>query len=512
MLRNQKPAAPAGRNRLFIIGVCLLAISLATLRVSAASANPSRVSDDTPQVLGGPAAAFTIFLPGQSGSNANAHVHDSVAFDASASQGSGLAFGWSFGDGTPVAGGQKATHAFDLVDDYQVRLTVADTAGRTSSTTQTLRVIPVVQALVSDPPLKQVAIGAVIPATLYISAPGPVTISTSLSSDLIKGSPVTFSTGDTLALAALSGQVANESNPTIDQQIIQTPGGSIPLKGNVGVLVSYKTSAGAGVDLVYPMDLQKDPSPVKGVWSITYPNFSLVTGKTDPTQPDLDGYYLRGDPGFHHPDDPLVRRYAMVAARAGSALPDDPAQVMENIYSYVGGLLGSDDPAQIEPDTYTAQKIADGVLVPGQRAQKYICIGQTYFLASLSRTIGLPSRELTVALANPVSQSASGLWTVDYVQEGATEVWHDNSWHLYDTWLHIRQLDDYLIQKYAYQAWYSNSAQRTQLTAKNGDPLGLYGHDFAIGEYEGIPASWSEWTLRARRERSGVTVVDFPTS
>jgi hypothetical protein len=119
---------------------------------------------------------------------------------------------------------------------------------------------------------------------------------------------------------------------------------------------------------------------------------------------------------------------------------------------------------------------------------------------------------LTIALANPVTQGASGAWTVDYVQEGATEVWYNSAWHLYDTWLKIRNLDDYLIQKYAYQAWYSNSAQTTQLIAKNGDPLGLFGHDFAIGEFEGFPASYNEWNYRASKERSGVTIADFPTS
>ncbi|HTE85000.1 MAG TPA: PKD domain-containing protein [Dehalococcoidia bacterium] len=509
LIRALKPATP--RHLGASIGICLLIVILAALTVAPAAASPSPLVDQAPQVIGGPVAAFTITAPTQTSSNLSARVFEPVTFDATASQGAGLAYGWTFGDGTPAVSGQKATHLFDLVDDYQVTLAIASASGATVATTQSLRIVPAVPALVSDPPMQQVAIGAVIPVTLYIRAPGPATITASLTGDLITGKPVEFSTGDALAYASLTGQVANESNPTIDQSIIQTPG-SVPLKGNVGVQIAYKTSAGASVEMVYQMDLQKNVSPALGVWSITYPNFSLITGKTDPAQPDLDSYYLKGDPGFHHPDDPLVRRYAMIAARAGGALSDDPARVMENVYSYVTGLLGSDDPAQIDSDTLVAQKISSGILVPGQRAQKYICIGQTYFLSSLSRTLGLPSRELTIALANPVSQSSSGAWTVDYVQEGATEVWYAGSWHLYDTWLKIRQLDDYLVQKYAYQAWYSNSAQSTQLTAKNGDPLGLYGHDFAIGEYEGIPASWNEWNLRASKERSGVTIVDFPTS
>jgi PKD repeat protein len=493
-----------------VIGLFLFLIATAVWAAVPASASPASTLGQVPQVVGGPQAAFTISSPAQNGSGLSAHVGDVVTFDATASP--GLSYGWTFGDGTPTVGGQKTTHTFALVDDYQVTLTVAGAGGATTSSTQPVRIIPSLQALVSNPPMQQIAIGAVIPATLYLRAPGPATVSAGLSGDLINGKPLEFSTGDAVAFAQLSGQVANESNPTIDQNIIRTSGGSVPLKGNVGVEISYKTSAGANVDLVYPMDLQKDLTPAQGVWSITYPNFSLITGKTDPSQPDTDGYYLKGDPGFDHPTDPGVRKYAMVAARAGGALPDDPAQVMENIYSFVGGLMGSDDPAQVDPDTVVVQKILDGTLVPGQRAEKYICIGQTYFLASLSRTLGIPSRELTIALANPVTQGASGAWTVDYVQEGATEVWYNSAWHLYDTWLKIRNLDDYLIQKYAYQAWYSNSAQTTQLIAKNGDPLGLFGHDFAIGEFEGFPASYNEWNYRASKERSGVTIADFPTS
>jgi PKD repeat protein len=493
-----------------LFGLCVL---LAAFTSSPAGANPLSVTGQVPQVIGGPVAAFIITSPAQHpGSNPTAHVQETVTFDASASKGNGLTYGWYFGDGTPGVSGQKAIHTYSQVDDYQVTLAIVDASGANTSNTQSLRIMPAIQAAVSNPPNKQVAIGAVVPVTLYLKAPGPSVITAKLNGDLINSPAIQFATGDDLAYAQLSGQVANEANPTIDQSIIRTPGGTVPLKGAVGVELTYNTSSGSNVDLVYQLDLQKDLNPAQGTWSITYPDFSIITGKTDPSQPDENGYYLKGDANFHHPNDPDVRRYAMIAARAGGPLPDDPAQVMENVYSYVTGLLGSDDPANLDSDTTVVQKIDDGILVPGARAEKYICIGQTYFLSSLSRTLGLPSRELTIALANPVSQNASGAWTVDYVQEGATEVWYNSSWHLYDTWLKVRQLDDYLLQKYGYQAWYANSPQTTQLIAKNGDPLGLYGHDFAIGEFEGFPANYNEWNYRASRQRNGVTIVDFPTS
>lgn len=495
--------------------ICLFALGLvltAGLALSSGhvEAGPLPIVDQQP--ANGPLAAFNVIIPGQADPAANGRVHDTLTFDASSSQGGGLQYGWDFGDGSPPIAGQKVTHAFSTINDYTVTLTVSDQTGKTASTTKSVRIIPLIDSLVSVPPLKQVMIGAVIPVLLYLQAPGISDLNANLSGDLISGKPSTFSTGDQLAYASLTAQVANETNSTIDQKIIQQPGGNIPLQGNVGLHLTYQTPAGKDVDLNFLVSLQKDRDPNKGVWSITYPNFSLDTGTTDPNEPDQDGYYLKGDPGFHHGSDPLVRRYTMRAARAGGVLSDDPAQVMENLYTYSAGLFGSDDPAQIEPDTVVVQKIADGELVPGAQSEKYICISQTYFLTSMARTVGLASRELTIALGNPVDQNRSGAWTVDYVQEGAAEIWFDNSWHLYDTWMHIRNLDDYLNRRYAYQAWYSYSAQDYDLIAKNGDPLDLYGHNFAIGEYEGTPADPNEWYLRQAKERAGVTVEGFPTN
>ncbi len=494
----------------------MLALSLSLLSAGAAlkPAGPAAASTQTvAQQTGGPAASFTSSVGSQSTDSSFPRVHDLVTFNAGQSPGSGLTYSWSFGDRSPAATGKTVTHAFGLVDDYHVTLTVTDASGQTGTATKTLRVTPLVQMLVSNPPQKQIAIGSVIPATLYIQAPGPATVNADLSGDLINGKPVAFSTPDQLAFVTLTGQVATESNDTINNQIIQKPGGSVPLKGNVGVEVSYDVSTGDTEDLVFTLDLQKDVDPARGDWSITYPNFSLITGTPDPSQPDVGGYYLKGDPGFHHPDDPLVRHYAMQAARDGGALPDDPGKVAGNIFSFVRGLFGSDDPANLEPDTTVVQKIDSGELVPGERDEKYICISQTYFLSSLTRTLGLPTRELTVALANPVSQDASGTWTVDYVQEGSAQVWYAGDWHLYDTWYGLNQFDDYLTRqgKYAYQAWYANSPQNFQLIAKNGDPLGLYGHDFAIGEYVGTPAAPDQWTLLQRKTRTGIAVAGWPT-
>src|SRR5438105_2500610 len=129
------------------LSVCILATAALLFPVVPANASPSLASDLVSQQAGAPTAAFTISTPGQSGANINASVHAQVTFDATPSQGGALGYTWTFGDGT-TGNGQKITHAFGLVDDYTVTLTVGNAAGQTASTTQTLRVVPLVQALV----------------------------------------------------------------------------------------------------------------------------------------------------------------------------------------------------------------------------------------------------------------------------------------------------------------------------------------------------------------------------
>lgn len=503
------------------LSVALLAVTLFVLSVAAWPAGLALAKSPSTgrtgvvaQTAGAPMAHFSFGVPGVTDPNQNPQVHDAIRFDASASQGNALSYSWNFGDSSPTVTGTPASHAFSTVDDFTVTLTVTDSSGQTATTSQSVRVVPIVQALVATPPLQQVVPAGAVPLQLYVQAPGPKTLNAQLSAGgLITSDSKAFSTKDDLESVPLNGVVANETDPTIAQQIIQTPGGSVSLDGKVNFDITYQTSAGRSVDLGYVGSLQKDVDATKGTWSITYPNFSIITGTTDPSEPDVNGYYMNGDPGFHHPDDPLVRKYAIQAARAGGTFPSDPAQAMENIYAYVGGLFNSDDPAQIEPDNVVAKKIASGELVPGQRSEKYICISQTYFLSSLARTIGLASRELTIGLANGTSQDPNtGVWTVSYVQEGATQVWFANSWHLYDTWLRIRNLDDYLVRKYAYRAWYAFSPQSFELEAKDGSGLGLYGHDFAIYEEDGSPAGPDMWRLVQQKERDGITVDGFPTS
>src|SRR6476620_10059283 len=127
-----------------LLALCLL-LAAVTFWIAkpAAAEGPSPAERMSQQA--GLVASFTVSIPGVSGASPNAPVHQAVSFDASGSQGSGIGYTWTFGDGSPNASGQKVTHAFSTVDDFNVTLTVGSATGPTASSSQTVRVVPLVQ-------------------------------------------------------------------------------------------------------------------------------------------------------------------------------------------------------------------------------------------------------------------------------------------------------------------------------------------------------------------------------
>ena len=293
------------------------------------------------------------------------------------------------------------------------------------------------------------------------------------------------------------------------------PGGSGPagsVSGYLQAATPSPTSAGGTIPVrgtaASPAAASATPAPgqTTGVWSITYPTYLPIVGR--PTnEDDVANYYLTGDTDFHHADDPLVRRWAIKIARNGGAFPNDPQQAADNIYHFVYNLLGIGDPGKLDNDVDILQSIVNGDLVPGSRSVEFICIAHAYFVSSLTRELGLPTREETIGLARPQYQNADNSWVVKYYQEGANQVWYGGAWHHYDTWIGTRNRDSYLDIYLAETAWYAFSAQNHPFLDQYDQPTGFAGHDFGIALADGTPGYPGDWKFIEQHVREGVTLA-----
>ncbi|HLZ70622.1 MAG TPA: PKD domain-containing protein [Dehalococcoidia bacterium] len=248
-------------------------------------------------------------------------------------------------------------------------------------------------------------------------------------------------------------------------------------------------------------------APPPNIWAVTYPTYLPIVGRPA-NEDDVDDYYLKGDKDFHAADDPMLRRWAIKIARNGGVFPNDPQRAADNIYRYVNGVLGIGDPGELQTDLVLLGRIVNGSLVPGARRGEYICIAHAYFVSSLTRELGLPTRELTIGLARPNFQDNSGTWHVTYYQEGANQVWYAGAWHHYDTWLGTRDRTSYTDTYLQYIAWYAFSTQQSAFTDVNGNPVGLSGHDFSIGKFAGSPGAPEQWRLLDQGTRTGLTIAE----
>jgi hypothetical protein len=298
-----------------------------------------------------------------------------------------------------------------------------------------------------------------------------------------------------------SGMVAGyQQAPT------QTPA---PFASQTPVPIATRRPAGVATAPPFATATPGPQPPPAGplAWSITYPTYLPIVGRPV-NEDDVNDYYLTGDKAFHHADDPLVRRWAIKIARNGGAFPNDPKVAADNIYQFVYSLLGIGDPGQLDSDVDILQSVVSGDLVPGSRSVEFICIAHAYFLSSLTRELGLPTREETIGLARPLSQDSDGDWNVKYYQEGANQVWYGGAWHHYDTWIGTRDRDYYLTIYLAEAAWYAYSAQSTPFLDQYDQPTGFAGHDFGIAIEDGTPGDPSQWRFVEQHIRDGITLTE----
>lgn len=299
-------------------------------------------------------------------------------------------------------------------------------------------------------------------------------------------------------------KVDTELEPVIREQVIRQVGGSIAIRdGALALALDFSDLDGNSRTASFQPTVY-DFNHTDTVVKIEYPDLKRLTGLPE-NGAGVDNYYLRGDLDFNHPDDFYVRKLAIEAGRRGGVFPDDPEKVADNIYAYINATFGDAEPGDFNSDYNIARLIDDGTIVRGRLNGGYICIGQSYLMASLTRTLGMPSRELNLAVAKPSYQRADGVWVVTWFQEGAVHTWYNGQWTLYDLWIGFKGSNGYFTGDLAYQMWATYDRRATEFVTLNGVPTTLKGHNFNL-----FPGNPPQFEFVEERTKPGYRVVGMP--
>lgn len=297
-------------------------------------------------------------------------------------------------------------------------------------------------------------------------------------------------------------KVDTENEPSLREQVVRTVGGTIPLNGGALVLaLDFTDASGATQTATFQPTVRKFNDPAT-MAVVEYPDIKRTTG-LPPNGAGADNFYLRGDLDFHHPDDFYVRKLAVEAGRNGGVFPDNPELVADNVFTYINNLLGDAEPGDFNNDYNVARLIEEGTIKRGQKNGEYICIAQTYIMTGLTRTLGMPTRELNILVGRPNWQGDDGVWRVVWWQEGALQTWYNGRWNHYDLWLGFKGMNGYFQANIAYQAWAAYDRQAVMFMTQHGAPTGLRGHDFG-------PNGLGTFEFVREASKPGYEVLDMP--
>lgn len=273
-----------------------------------------------------------------------------------------------------------------------------------------------------------------------------------------------------------------------------------------GLTVDAKLDVGGGGSTdTFDVDIKNKET--NAVAHIVYPSFDNIVGDP-PSNGEVDGFYTRGDTNYHHGLHSLVRKYALEASRfGGERIPESPSAAASSIADYVTAVLKpkGDPDVYVAPDTKITEWVEDGLLgigmpyLPTPYVKGHICIEHAYLFSSLSRTIGLPTREVTVALGTDLFQVWNVVLDVTFgYQEAATQVWHDGQWNYYDMYIYgtgIRDIAEYLKRWPVVRAWYAFDRQ--------------YMHSFAIQTGNGEASDSAHWSHLADEHKAGLIIIAY---
>lgn len=361
----------------------------------------------------------------------------------------------------------------------------------------------------------------------------PVKVSSSVASNVV----LTFKLGPSAIVSGSWDGQSYSDEPLFkvhndDEQQVVSPGFSgdlsvrIDIKGTdsdaiMDHIVEYSSSGmslddgltvdaelnGGGGSSTDTFDIDIKNKETDAVAHIVYPSFDTIVGDP-PSNGEVDGFYTRGDTNYHHGLHSLVRKYALEAARfGGERIPESPSAAASSIADYVTAVLKpkGDPDVYVAPDTKITEWVEDGLLgigipyLPTPYVKGHICIEHAYLFSSLSRTIGLPTREVTVALGTDLFQVWNVVLDVTFgYQEAATQVWHDGQWNYYDMYIYgtgIRDIAEYLTRWPVVRAWYAFDRQ--------------YAHSFAIQTGNGEASDSAHWSHLADEHKPGLIIIAY---
>jgi len=111
-------------------------LSVAHAYIAAGTYTATAVATDSSGATGSASTVFSVSGGASFTAPSTAAKNTVVSFDASASLPLGqiVTYAWDFGDGSGASGSSSTqTHPFSLAGTYNVRLTITDTSGRTST-------------------------------------------------------------------------------------------------------------------------------------------------------------------------------------------------------------------------------------------------------------------------------------------------------------------------------------------------------------------------------------------
>jgi hypothetical protein len=273
-------------------------------------------------------------------------------------------------------------------------------------------------------------------------------------------------------------RVGTEDVPEIFDKVIKTMGGTVPLAGTVQAdLLRIGNLTNKPDYSVQPEVVLADGSAPK----IEFPDFAKLVGVAGPVlagetvTPAETAYNLNGDPGWSDRGNPEVRKLAIHAARYDAIslkfqnFPDSARKAADNMQKFIYRLLNPKSAWRDSPlrtDANIVFLINSGQLKLQDPKEEmvlngYVCMEHAFFLTSLLRILGIPTKEANTILYKDVAgvgearfQTAAAMAWVDDVQGGFI-------WRFLDPYMNLNSVFEYTGYS-AVRTWYGVASSATQ--------------------------------------------------